>query len=152
MTHVWTHTNPLPDGHTLFFTGSAQYPDLIAIADESGDRPENTDDGVLWLDFERPLMAGTQKEDPDDPGSRIYSYCSIPLKTPDDEETRTGTDIPTLFLLAAWFNWRVNIRGILHQIQKDNSRAKIVPLAMVLEELEAAGKYDAATIVSERFS
>jgi hypothetical protein len=152
MSPVWTHTNPLPDGHTLFFTDTHDYPTLIAIADESGDKPEDTDDGILWLDFDRPLMAGTHKDDPDDPNSRLSSYCSIPLKTPDSEETRTISDIPTLFLLAAWFNWPVNIRGILHRIQKDNSTEKLVPLSVVLEELDAAGELEAATLIGAHFS
>ena len=151
MSPVWTHTNPLPDGHTLFFTDTKQYPTLIAIADESGDKPEDTDDGILWLDFDRPLMAGTHKDDPDDPNSRVRSYCSIPLKTPDSEETRTVSDIPTLFLLAAWFNWPVNIRGILHRIERANNTDKAVPVSKVIEELDEAGMDDAATLVGECF-
>jgi hypothetical protein len=145
MTHVWTHTNPLPDGHTLFFTDSKQYPDLIAIADESGATPEATDDGVLWLDFERPLSLGK-------PYGEVETTGIIPLKTPDSDETTTITDMPTIFLLATWFNWRVNVRGILHRIEKDNDRSKIVPLAMVLEELEAAGDLVGAGIIAARFS
>ena len=152
MSPVWTHTNPLPDGQTLFFTDTHDYPTLIAIADESGTKPEDTDDGILWLDFDRPLMAGTHKDNPDDPNSRVSSYCSIPLKTPDSNETRTVSDIPTLFLLAAWFNWPVNIRGILHRIQKDNSQEKMVPLSVVLEELDAAGELNAAALIGAHFS
>jgi hypothetical protein len=29
-----------------------------AIADNSGSRPDTTDDGVLWLDFDRPISVG----------------------------------------------------------------------------------------------
>lgn len=144
MTPVWTHTNPLPDGHTLFFTDSKKYPDLIAIADESGERPELTNDGVMWLDFERPLSLGRRLDEQETIGH-------IPLKTPDNEETTTVTDVPTIFLLAAWFNWKVNVRGILHRIERANDRAKLVPLAMVLEELESLDMHDAATAVGARF-
>lgn len=144
MTPVWTHTNPLPDGHTLFFTDSKQYPDLIAIADESGERPELTNDGVLWLDFERPLSLGK-------PYGEVETTGKIPLKTPDNEETTTITDVATIFLLANWFNWKVNVRGILHRIQRSNDTAKVVPLAMVLEELESHNMLRAASIVGERF-
>lgn len=144
MTPVWTHTNPLPDGHTLFFTDSKKYPDLIAIADESGERPELTSDGVMWLDFERPLSLGK-------PYGEVETSGRIPLKTPDNDEKTTLTDVATIFLLANWFNWRVNVRGVLHRIERDNARAKTVPLAMVLEELESLDMHDAATAVGARF-
>src|SRR3954470_1919670 len=120
MTPVWTHTNPLPDGHVLFFTDSKKYPDLIAIADESGETPEQTSDGVLWLDFERPLSLGK-------PYGEVETMGVIPLKDPDNKERMTITDMPTIFLLANWFNWKVNVRGILHKIQRADDRAKVVP-------------------------
>lgn len=55
MKYVWT---PLfgkfqsGRGHRFF-----EAPDgRIAVADESGEFPEDTDDGVLYLDFKRPVV------------------------------------------------------------------------------------------------
>jgi hypothetical protein len=140
---TWTHQNPLPDGHVLFFTDSIDHPDLIAIADGSGDTPEQTDDGVLWLDFSRPLMLGRKPNSMD--------YGNIPLLTPDSEQTTTITDVATVFLLSSWFNWDVNVRGILHKIHRSNSKAKVVPLAMVIDELDSAGMGDAANLIAGKF-
>lgn len=43
------------DGHKLFFDNHAG---LYAIADNSGDRPDETDDGVLHIDVSRPMRVG----------------------------------------------------------------------------------------------
>lgn len=51
-----------PGGHRIFREdrGGFAAPETLrwAIADNSGPRPDTTDDGVLWLDFSRPLRVG----------------------------------------------------------------------------------------------
>lgn len=45
-----------PKGHRLFDRGEYAPPEeRYSLCDGSGARPETTDDGVLWLDFTRPL-------------------------------------------------------------------------------------------------
>lgn len=106
MAHTWTRTDRLPDGHRLFYTGDLS---KVAIADESGATPENTDDGVLWLDFARPLMLG------DD-------VTAIPVRS-DARESRTPTDSTTIVLLAETFGWGVNVRGILYDVKRRSEAA-----------------------------
>jgi hypothetical protein len=55
-----------PDGHRAFRDASDDYtaPELRrwALTDNSGRWPETTDDGILWIDFTRPIvvsLAGT---------------------------------------------------------------------------------------------
>ena len=70
---LWTKQINLPDGHRLFAASGNVYIGALpsevaadergiwAMADESGIYPHDTDDGVLWLDFRRPLDAGASK-------------------------------------------------------------------------------------------
>jgi hypothetical protein len=99
---VWTRSDPMPDGHRLFCTDRE---DLVAIADNSGAFPQDTDDGVLWLDFKRHLMVGGQSP-------------SIPLLTPDSKPISTPTDLATLLLLAVEYDWPINCRGQLLKVYK----------------------------------
>jgi hypothetical protein len=48
----WNLTDVLPGGHRLFVRPDTR---SIYIADGSGKTPDQTDDGLLWLDQTRPL-------------------------------------------------------------------------------------------------
>jgi hypothetical protein len=61
----------IPDGHRYF-----EREGQIAIADQSGRTPEETDDGLLYLDRSRPVVFGNHG-------------CHVPLVTPDGTPTRT---------------------------------------------------------------
>lgn len=107
--HIWGSHIILPDGHRLFpaepsTIGAVLGHPLIAIADDSGDYPQDTDDGILWLDFERNLMmvAAAGKDD-----------FSIPVLTPDSQPSRTISDAATLVFLSARYSWHINVNGIL---------------------------------------
>lgn len=58
-----------PDGHAYYADGRGR----VAIADCSGKLPEDTDDGVLYLDYDDPL---------------VVSKASLPLKG--NESTPVG--------------------------------------------------------------
>lgn len=88
----------LPDGHRLFRV--AEIPDSYAIADDSGRSPDQTDDGVLFLDFERPLLV-------DHNAFENKTYIDIPLHKADSARTRTITDAATLLLLSERFEWPI---------------------------------------------
>lgn len=111
----WASPVKLPDGHRLFqaetippalkayLPPSIQLPrggGVWALADNSGGYPEETDDGILWLDFGRDLSAGPSGGPP-----------GIPLLAPSGKPVSTVTDAATLFELSARFDWRVNVLG-----------------------------------------
>lgn len=92
----------LPDGHTIFETHDGPDGSMWAIADESGGRPDETDDGVLWLDPGRCLCIkkNTTHDSP-------YEYLSIPLRYEDGTYTRTPTDAATILFLSRFFSWTI---------------------------------------------
>lgn len=89
---LWRRVRALPDGHRLFKLEDRDW--IIAIADESGETPDQTDDGVLWLDLHRPLVAGPKG-------------CVIPLIDANGSESFTTSDVQTLLMLAAEYNWQI---------------------------------------------
>lgn len=96
---IWQRVRGLPDGHRLFKLKDR--PEMIAIADDSGETPDQTDDGVLWLDRHRPLIA---------PATDFVtgsSGCIIPLLDANGAKSTTVTDFQTLLMLAADYGWEV---------------------------------------------
>lgn len=89
---------PLPDGHTIH--ESVEQPGRWAISDESGDYPELTDDGLLWLDNGGGDESDFRCLDGDLP--------SIPLVSDAGEETRTPTDTATILFLSRFLRWTIN--------------------------------------------
>lgn len=90
--YKWIIEEELHDGHRIFRDNQAEV--RWAIADASGDTPEQTDDGVLWLDVTKPLV--------------LSGYPMIPLKNDAGQQTRTITDGPTLLWLSARFDWMIH--------------------------------------------
>lgn len=97
----------LPDGHRLF--SKEGHPGFL-IADESGDTPEYTDDGELFLDTARNLLID-QETDTDEP-YRIETHCMIPLRTAHGAITSTPTNPATIMHLAITFEWKVTVRSM----------------------------------------
>ena len=112
----------LPDGHRLFQAtpeyaivigrshGTIARP-LTAIADDSGLYPEQTDSGVLWLDYSKSLMIGGKPE-----------HCTIPVLDPDSRPQRVETDASTILCLSNNFLWDINVHGILMRATKLHAR------------------------------
>lgn len=94
------------DGPDSWFTDKAL--PMIAIADASGEEPQDTDDGVLWLDFARSLMAGSVTNEPP----------TIPVLTDDGTEKRIITDDPTIMMLGHKYSWDINAHGILFTVRR----------------------------------
>lgn len=88
----WSLYATLPDGHRLF--GTLDNERSYALADESGRTPDQTDDGVLWLDTARPLLASAD-------------WSLIPLTDEDGNECYTLTDTPSLLRLSRDFTWAI---------------------------------------------
>jgi hypothetical protein len=115
---LWTKQINLPDGHRLFAASGNVYIGALpsevaadergiwAMADESGTYPHDTDDGVLWLDFRRPLDAGASKTEHYDGATP-----TIPLLNPGGHQCSTITDTLTLLALSCRFQWDINCLG-----------------------------------------
>lgn len=96
MTYEWQGTGTkLPDGHTIHETHNHPDGSRWAISDQSGRLPQNTNDGVLWLDRERCLNAST------------HHAPTIPLRNEAGEQYSTPTDTPTLLYLSRVFRWAI---------------------------------------------
>jgi hypothetical protein len=71
-TYNWTHLFGKHGHHRYFRAEDGR----IAVADDSGHFPQNTDDGVLFVDIDRPILA---RDD----------YFSIPLLDENGKQSRT---------------------------------------------------------------
>lgn len=97
----------LPSGHRLFTKERISgEPKRVAIADESGVYPQDTDDGILWLNYRntgslgRPLSIGYNATDE-------RWYCIVPVLDNDDNERAVTVDPSTLLRLAIKFDWLI---------------------------------------------
>ena len=94
---IWSKPVHLADGHRIF---QARYTDRWAIADDSGSTPDQTDDGILWLDQTRPLKIETNVFE-------AKEYRFIPLLSPTGKESHAVTNMATMMYLSAHFVWRI---------------------------------------------
>ena len=101
MKNGWKQEETLPDGHRLF---SKRTDDGVkyAIADDSGATPEDTDDGILWLDSSRCLIL-----DRDESFDPPREFMMIPLIDDNGKQTRTPCNVSTLLHLANTMDWYV---------------------------------------------
>jgi hypothetical protein len=111
---LWMNPTKLPDGQPGLHAISANLllsnRGMWAMADDSGNFPQDTDDGVLWLDFSRDLMAGAPAR-----GDRPGNSPGIPLLNPTGSQCRAVTDTCTLLVLSVKFAWRINVLGTIMQ-------------------------------------
>lgn len=95
-TYTWQGAGTrLPDGHRIFETHDHPNGARWAIADASGHFPQNTDDGILWLDRSRCLNASTRHAP------------TIPLLDGDEVRCSTPTDTPTVLFLSRMLGWTI---------------------------------------------
>lgn len=73
-----------------------------AVADNSGVMPDETDDGILWLDFATSIKIST--------GSP-----QIPIISPEGKRSTFVTNAAGLFVLSDKFRWTVNVNGTLYR-------------------------------------
>ena len=93
-TLTWNTPIRLPDGHRLFYQQ-----DRIAIADNSGRTPDQTSDGVMWLDRSRPLIVSGHN-------------CFIPIVSEEGRNYSTPTDFATVLHMSETFDWTISLRDI----------------------------------------
>jgi hypothetical protein len=107
----WEHGLKLePKGHRIFRDARDDFkaPEQRgwAIADNSGTRPHITDDGVLWLDFTRPIRVTIGG----------YAGASLPVRKERDNNVVQGyhvsVGIEALLTIRKHFrNWPVELTG-----------------------------------------
>jgi hypothetical protein len=108
MNTTWENRANLPDGHRLFDAIGDLHANgrrLIAIADNSGAFPQDTDDGVLWLDFAKPLWLGK-------------NLSTIPVQDADSNPRGVVTNPATIMCLSEKYDWPINVLGILFKAVK----------------------------------
>lgn len=97
-----------PGGHHYWRDNGTIRKNTIAISDDSGPTPDTTEDGILWLDLNRPIIAS---------GTGFY----IPLIVPNSSnhykrngETFTSTiaSPKEARMLVEHFNMKVSVDGL----------------------------------------
>lgn len=109
----------LPDEHRIFQAtpqNSHKVPATLkarphelghwAVADNSGDWPHTTDDGVLWLDFNTHIMLGRAY------GTSIH----VPLLDSSGKASTFVTNTAALLILVDMFRWTINSDGKLYRV------------------------------------
>lgn len=98
---------PLPSGHRLFEShdkgnGESGW----AIVDMSGRMPEDSDDGILWLDQSRPLKVGTRHA------------ATVPVIDTKEAQASVPIDATSLLVLSKMFRWTIydDIRGHYYNV------------------------------------
>jgi hypothetical protein len=101
-------------GHSLFLEISTG---RIAIADNSGNTPDKTEDGVLYIDNRKSVFAITC-------GKRV-SYV-IPLLTSDNRSTTIITDLRGAIRVCQECNNKLSIHKDLRELFVDIIKGRIV--------------------------
>lgn len=98
----------LPSGHTIIETnddgtGVSRW----AIFDQSGRTPETTHDGILWLDRERTIKAGTRHAP------------TVPVVSPEGATFSVPVDAPTMLRLSQMLRWTIedDVRGHFYNVR-----------------------------------
>lgn len=89
----------LPSRHRLF--EDIERPGAIAIADESGNTPDHTDDGTLYVDRTRPIEIDG-------------NHISLPLRHPDGRVTRTPIGLETAFVMSERFKMPIKVASVFY--------------------------------------
>jgi hypothetical protein len=110
-TYKWGIVTVLPDGHRMFPEHNSQ---RIAIADNSGREPQDTDDGILWMDFTDDLTIAWND------GVAREAF-TIPLLDNDGVETKTISDASTLLFLSSTLEWPIRDQRVrqTYSVQKE---------------------------------
>lgn len=101
-TETFTLIRRLPGGHRIFRTSGGRF----AIADDSGRTPDQTDDGVLYVETRGVIRFANDAH-----------YGSLPLVTPDGTATRTLASMADAMVLAAMLAMPIEADGVLYKAE-----------------------------------
>ncbi len=97
----WTRIKKLASGHRLFRADSGRY----ALVDDSGDTPDQADDGALWLDVNRTLELHTD-------------WLLIPVRNDTEQPYVVRAEPRDLtVLVGVYANWAVKITPEARQLR-----------------------------------
>lgn len=94
----WNLEHTLPGGHRLFTKREAPFTGKVYVADESGQTPDLTDDGLLWLDLSRPLLVQGVG-------------ASVPVLSFDAGNQWVGVGVADLLWLSDKYGWVIQTTG-----------------------------------------
>lgn len=94
--YKWGVVDVLPDGHRIFPTGD---PKKIALADDSGREPQDTDDGILWLNIDGAMLTVDSEKG--------HEFFFIPVISNDGRHHKTISNAATLLYLAKLYDWPI---------------------------------------------
>lgn len=97
-----------PGGHHYWRDNGTIRKNTIAISDDSGPTPDTTEDGILWLDLNRPIIAS---------GTGFYIPLIVPnssnhYKRNGDTFTSTCASPQEARMLVEHFNMKVSVDGL----------------------------------------
>lgn len=95
MTDRWKLLLEVPNEHRFF--SSSFHPGEIVIADDSGETPDKTDDGILFLDIKKDIKENSEWQ-------KLYE---LPLVFPNGETSSAIASRKEAELVARTFNMRI---------------------------------------------
>jgi hypothetical protein len=99
-TYKWTRVLSIPNGHRYF---RDELSGRVSVCDDSGRKPDHTDDGVLWLDPRRPIVVEDLQ-----PGGNARGW--IPVTSPSGDQSCTIENLQGSIKVAHLFGYRVELR------------------------------------------
>lgn len=112
--YCWTLCLDVPRCHRWFHGYKSDNSLGIAVCDESGDTPDETDDGVIWLNKKKPIIIELEdyfeyeKQD-------MFSQCSVIMHglTPENKDVLIGgTNGKEAYLLNQFLNVPIEFIGV----------------------------------------
>lgn len=96
----WTKLFSIRGGHKYF---RDEITKRIAVADNSGSTPDQTEDGVLWLDPSRCVSIATDVHH--------RTWISVPLLRDNGERSATGASVKEAIEVCAHFGMKLALQG-----------------------------------------
>jgi len=98
----WKFLFRAPRGHKYF---RDEVSGRIAVADDSGETPATTEDGILWLDDSRPLVASEDDR-------HLYVMVPVLVDRSDDKPSSTPAALSEAILLMQHFGRPLHVAGM----------------------------------------
>lgn len=101
---MWTLEDTLPGGHRLFKKDDDPG---VYIADESGETPDLTDDGALWLNCTAPMDV-------------LGNEVRVPVSDGDSDviEHHVGVTLADALYLSARYGWAIKADDMTFKVER----------------------------------
>lgn len=98
--YKWTKVFSIRGGHKYFRDEISK---RIGVADNSGSTPDQTEDGVLWLDLSRCVTIATD--------GNHRTWVTVPLLRENGERSATGASVQEAIEVVANFGMKLALQG-----------------------------------------